>query len=73
MKKPGCTTIQDGIIQYSTGHYLEGEPLTVGYDPYGYNYQAHMFNGSTANVKPIWQKIQVLRANGTGLIATMSW
>jgi hypothetical protein len=50
MKKPGCTTIQDGIIQYSTGHYLEGEPLTVGYDPYGYNYQAHMFNGSTANV-----------------------
>ncbi|MCK4581454.1 MAG: hypothetical protein KAU10_08875, partial [Dehalococcoidia bacterium] len=47
-KKVGCT-IQDGIIQYSAGHYLGGEPLTVSYDPYGYNYQAHMFKGSIAN------------------------
>jgi len=45
-----CTTIQDGILTYSTGHYLDGEPLKVGYDDYGYNYQAHMFSGSYANV-----------------------
>jgi len=48
--KKGCTTIQEGILTYSSGHYLAGQPLTVGYDPYGDNYQAHMFNGSFANV-----------------------
>lgn len=45
-----CTTIQEGVLTYSAGHYLEGEPLRIGYDPYGYNYQAHLFNGSYANV-----------------------
>ncbi len=38
--KSGCATIQDGTILASTG-----ETLTTGYDEYGYNYQAHMFNG----------------------------
>jgi hypothetical protein len=28
---------------------LAGQPLTTGYDPYGYNYQAHMFGGSYFN------------------------
>lgn len=46
----GCTTIQAGILTYSAGHYLADDPLTVGFDPYGYNYQAHMFKGSYANV-----------------------
>lgn len=44
-----CTTIQDGVLTYSAGHYLEEEPLQTGYDPYGYNYQAHMFNGLYCN------------------------
>jgi hypothetical protein len=44
-----CTRIQDGILEYSAGHYLEGEPLTIGYDIFGYNYHAHLFNGSYAN------------------------
>ena len=44
--KAGCVTIQDGTLTYSAGHYLAGEALQVGYDPYGYNYQAHLFNGS---------------------------
>jgi len=44
-----CTTIRDGVLTYSAGHYLEGQPLTIGYDIFGYNYQAHMFNGSYAN------------------------
>jgi hypothetical protein len=38
--KSGCTTIQDGTLQASTG-----ELLTTGYDQFGYNYQGHMFNG----------------------------
>ena len=45
-----CVTIQDGVLTYSAGHYLEGEPIMIGFDAYGYNYQAHMFSGSYANV-----------------------
>ncbi len=36
----GCTTIKDGTLVDS-----DGDPLVLGYDQYGYNYQAHMFNG----------------------------
>ena len=39
-KKDGCTTIQDGTLLRS-----DGKPVVVGYDEWGYNYQAHMFNG----------------------------
>jgi len=44
-----CTTIQDGIY-YSSSHYLSGQTIPLGFDPYGYNYQGHMFKGSYANV-----------------------
>ncbi len=44
------TTIQEGLLEYSAGHFLEGEPLEAGFDPYGYNYKAHLFRGSYANV-----------------------
>ncbi|MBW8040185.1 MAG: hypothetical protein FVQ85_09325 [Planctomycetes bacterium] len=36
-------------IFYSAAHYLTGQPIKVGYDIFGYNYQAHMFNGSYYN------------------------
>lgn len=39
-KPDGCTTIQDGTLVDSNG-----DPLVLGYDQFGYNYQAHMFNG----------------------------
>ena len=35
-----CTTIQDGTLLTSTG-----DEMVLGYDQWGYNYQAHMFNG----------------------------
>ncbi len=35
-----CTTIQSGSLKNSAG-----ETLTTGFDKWGYNYQAHMFNG----------------------------
>lgn len=35
-----CATIKDGTITAKTG-----ETLTTGYDEFGYNYQAHIFNG----------------------------
>lgn len=38
--KPTCATIQGGTIVDS-----KGNPVSVGYDQWGYNYQANMFNG----------------------------
>jgi len=35
-----CTTIQDGVLLTSDGRTIE-----TGYDEWGYNYQAMMFNG----------------------------
>jgi hypothetical protein len=35
-----CTTIQDGTLLTS-----DDRVITTGYDEWGYNYQAHMFNG----------------------------
>lgn len=36
-----CATIQGGTITDSAGN-----PLSTGFDQYGYNYQAHLFNGT---------------------------
>ena len=36
----GCTTIQSGELVNSTGETIE-----TGYNDFGYNYQAHMYNG----------------------------
>jgi len=46
--------IQDGLLQYPEGHYLEGQPLTSGKDGYGYNYQAHGFRGYFINFILMW-------------------
>lgn len=35
-----CATIKDGTILDTAGNII-----TLGYDEFGYNYQAHMFNG----------------------------
>lgn len=40
-----CATIQDGSLVDSSGN-----SLVLGYDQYGYNYQAHMFNGTYDSV-----------------------
>ena len=40
-----CTTIQSGELLASDLSVIE-----TGYDVFGYNYQAHLFNGSYANV-----------------------
>lgn len=49
-KPSECVTIQDGTLDYSDGHYLNGEGLSTGYDTFGYNYQASRFRGTYANV-----------------------
>jgi hypothetical protein len=40
----GCVNIQSGLITDT-----KGNPVQLGYDQFGYNYQAHMFNGLYAN------------------------
>jgi len=42
LKAPGggCTTIQSGLLVNS-----QGDPIQTGYDAWGYNYQARIFNG----------------------------
>ncbi|MFH2110850.1 MAG: hypothetical protein ABIJ47_06255 [Candidatus Bathyarchaeota archaeon] len=47
--KKSYNTITEGEILYSTGHYLAGQPIPTGFDPYGYNYQGHLFKGSYFN------------------------
>jgi hypothetical protein len=44
-----AATLKDGTILYSAGYYLGGQPIPVGVDSYGYNYQAKMFSGSYFN------------------------
>lgn len=39
-KPDGCTTIKDGTLIDKYGN-----ELVLGYDQFGYNYQAHQFNG----------------------------
>jgi len=39
-KNAGCTTIQDGTLLDSKGNVIE-----IGRDQWGYNYQAHTYNG----------------------------
>ncbi len=48
-KSADCVTLQAGVLVYASSHYLAGQPITPGYDIFGYNYQAHMFSGSYAN------------------------
>ncbi len=43
-----CTTIPSGLLHASTG-----ELITPGYDEYGYNYQAHIFNGAYSDVNRV--------------------
>lgn len=44
-----AATLKDKVILYSVGTYLAGQPIPLGVDPYGYNYQARMFSGSYFN------------------------
>jgi hypothetical protein len=49
-EKGDCTTIQDGTLLRS-----DGKPVVLGYDEWGYNYQAHMFNGMYCDYHPIYR------------------
>ena len=61
-KDKDYATIQDGTITD-----IKGNPISVGYDQWGYNYQAHMFYGFYNN----YNRPDDLATNGTMLI--MKW
>lgn len=44
-EKVSCSTIKDGTIEYGRVGDPNTEIIPIGYDQWGYNYQAHMFNG----------------------------
>lgn len=78
--KKDCTTIQDGMLMYSPGHYLESSQLITKYDAFGYNYQAHQFRGSYANVylgrdgfPPYSGDDEAYLANSPGAANTWYW
>ena len=64
LAKPGdgCATIKDGTIVDS-----KGNPISMGYDEWGYNYQSHMFNGDYGN----YSRPDVLVETGIKLM--MKW
>ncbi len=43
-----CKTITQKEVYYTAGWYLAG-PISKGFDDFGYNYQAHLFNGYYPN------------------------
>jgi hypothetical protein len=45
-----CTKIQSGLLYGS-----DGSLLTTGYNEWGYNYQAHMFNGMYCDYHPYYR------------------
>jgi len=45
-----CTTIQDGTLFGS-----DGSQLATGYNEWGYNYQAHLFNGKYCDYHPVYR------------------
>jgi hypothetical protein len=49
-EKNFCTTIQSGELNGS-----DGSLLTTGYNEWGYNYQAHMFNGMWCDYHPYYR------------------
>ena len=59
----GCQTIQDGTILAALYPH---DVIVLGYDDWGYNYQAHMFNGMLSDYRrgnpdfPDWSEIKLM-------------
>jgi len=53
--KNDCATIKDGTIEYGRVGDPNTEIIPIGYDQWGYNYQAHMFNGMWCDYHPYYR------------------
>jgi len=66
-----CATIPDGTIVD-----VKGNPITTGFDQWGYNYQAHIFNGLYWNYsRPDipWTKQTLIDAEKSTTWLVMKW
>jgi len=66
-----CNTIKDGLI-FDIG----GNQINTGFDKWGYNYQAHIFNGLYWNYsrpEPPWTKETLIAAGKSTTILVMKW
>ena len=43
-------TIPQQVLTYEAGHYLAGQLVPLGFDAFGYNYQARLFRGYYAKI-----------------------
>lgn len=70
-KPISCTTIQDGTLRD-----VKGNLITIGYDAWGYSYQAHMFNGwywNSARPDVPWTKETLEAAGKSTTWLVMKW
>lgn len=75
-KKDRGATIQDGTIQYGRDGESNTEIIPMGYDRWGYNYQAHIFNGWYWNSgrPPVpWTKETLEAAGKSNTWLVMKW
>ncbi|MBA7606135.1 hypothetical protein ES703_13274 [subsurface metagenome] len=66
-----CNTIKDGGI-----YDVNNNPITTGFDQWGYNYQSHIFNGLYWNYsRPAipWTKETLIAAEMSTTILVMKW
>ncbi|MCK4791097.1 MAG: hypothetical protein KAV87_45610, partial [Desulfobacteraceae bacterium] len=69
--KDGCTTIKDGVLLDSNGNLIN-----TGYDKWGYNYQARLFNGFYWNSsRPVipWTEETLIEADKSTTWLVMKW
>lgn len=50
-----AATIPSGTVTYWDGHYLAGQPVQPGFDIFGWNFQARIFEGPLANSFLPWE------------------
>ena len=68
--KAEVTKIKDGVLKYTNEkHPLFNELLELGFDDYGYNYQAHLFNGTHDQ----WSTAKNGTAGDEELFMEMKW
>jgi len=70
-EKSDCITIKDGILLDSNGNQIN-----TGYDKWGYNYQAHIFNGlywNSSRPEPPWTEETLIAAGMSTTWLVMKW
>lgn len=70
--KDKCTTIQDQVLTYSDS----ADIIPLGFDKWGYNYQAHMFNGwywNNTRPEPPWTYESLIAAGKSTTWLVMKW